>query len=191
MSYETICSSCGETIYLSQDDIEGGRVICSACGENNLIFSMDCPTCGEHFIYNGSEVFCGTVDCHSCGSECQPDFDDLRQLLLPLDLDEDEECGDDEVHFVDEDVKDEDIVGLRNGLLPNDLMQSFADEFVELAMKGYAHEDRSMDLFTILLIVKLKSTLPKDQCYQYLLKSLYDYYEKIKMKRLKFAIAML
>ena len=184
MLYETICSSCGETIYICQDEIDDGNVICAACGENNQIFSMDCPICGEHFIYNGSEVFCGTVDCHSCGSECQPDFDDLRQLLLPLDLDDDEEhideeeCIEDKVYLEDETDEDEEVVGLRCHSLPNDMMQSFADEFVELAMKGYAYEDRSMDLFTILLIVKQKSVIPKEQCYQYLLKSLYDYYAK-------------
>lgn len=181
--YVTICSSCGKTIRLCQSDLDDGNVICSACGEINQIFPMDCPTCGEHFIYNGSEVFFGTVDCPSCGSDCHPDFEDLQSLLLPIDLDEDEDStyvGDYTEYATlseDEEVdENEDVADLRHHLLPNDLMKSFADENIELAMDGYADEDRSMDLFTILMMGKIKSTLPEDQCYQYLLKSLYDYY---------------
>ena len=184
VSCETICSSCGEKICIDQYNLDAGNVICSACGEINLIFSMDCPICGEHFTYNGSEVLFGKVDCHSCGSECQPDFDDLLRLLSPIDIDDDEEkiddddYTDDEMLSEDEVVNEEEVVDLHHRLISNDLIQSFADEYIELAMKGYVHEDRSMDLFTILLIGKINSTLPKDQCYQYLLKSLYDYYAK-------------
>lgn len=198
LSYETICSSCGETIYIDQYDLNDGAVICPDCGETNQIFSMDCPTCGEHFIYNGSEVFCGIVDCHSCGSECQTDFEVLRSLLGTIDLDDDEEytddeeCTDDEeytdsvVHSEDEEVDEDEVVsGLRYSLLPDNLLQSFADENIELAMDGYADEDRSMDLFTILVMGKIKSSLPKDKCYKYLLKSLYDYYTKRKDEKIE------
>ena len=131
--------------------------------------------------------------------EIEENTDDLRpldldddsysvlDLDLDLDLDDDsdgEKCIEDKECIKSEGVEEKvsseykDDADLRYRLIPNDLLQSFADEYIELAMNGYSSEDRSMDLFSILLIVKIKSTLPKDQCYQYLLKSLYNYYTK-------------
>ena len=185
VSYEIICGHCGKIISLDQTALDDGNVICSYCGENNLILKMDCPNCGKCFIYSDSEVLCGKVDCHSCGSECQIDMDDLRLLLPPIDLDEEEERIEVEKNLEDR-VEDEyevingekDFIDMDHRGIPDNLLQSFANEYIELAMKGWAYEDRSMDLFTIMLIVKLNSTLPTDQCYQYLLKSLYNYYIK-------------
>lgn len=120
-SQEILCPSCGETVFFNDEDLVEGSVVCPACGEEIPALSMDCPSCGENFTYSGKDVEFGEVSCPVCGERCHPDFDDLRSLLTPLDLDdEDEANADDEDFEEDEEAEVDSLDDESNKSVGND-----------------------------------------------------------------------
>lgn len=128
---EIICPSCGEMVTFDEDSINEGIVVCTACGEEIPALSMDCPSCGESFTYSGKDVEFGEVVCPSCGERCHPDIDDLRSLLPPLDLDDDDETNEEDEEIIEdeEQVEDTDCLDGENEYASKDEDFSIDDLF--------------------------------------------------------------
>lgn len=86
-SYEVECPNCGETVYVSEADLEEKEAFCSRCGksfgieleegdgEEAMQYEITCPRCGASNVLNEDELTDGEARCASCGAPLIADVD--------------------------------------------------------------------------------------------------------------------
>ena len=81
--YEVACPNCGETVYVSEDDLDAGEANCAHCGvtfevaleggeddqeaDGPVQYEVTCPACGNTAVFEEDELLDGAPKCPSCG----------------------------------------------------------------------------------------------------------------------------
>ena len=81
--YEVACPNCGETVYVSEDDLDAGEANCAHCGvtfevalegedEENaedgpVQYEVTCPACGTTSVFEEDELLGDAPKCPNCG----------------------------------------------------------------------------------------------------------------------------
>ena len=80
--YEVACPNCGETVYVSEDDLDAGEANCAHCGvtfevalegdeeeaeDGPVQYEVTCPDCGNTAVFEEDELLDGAHKCPSCG----------------------------------------------------------------------------------------------------------------------------
>ena len=80
--YEVACPACGETVYVSEDDLDAGEANCAHCGvtfevalegeedeakDAPVQYEVTCPACGKTAVFEEDELLDGAPKCPNCG----------------------------------------------------------------------------------------------------------------------------
>ena len=81
--YEVACPNCGETVYVSEDDLDAGEANCAHCGvtfevalegdgeddaeDGPVQYEVTCPDCGTTAVFEEEELLEGEPKCPNCG----------------------------------------------------------------------------------------------------------------------------
>ena len=80
--YEVACPNCGETVYVSEDDLDAGEANCAHCGvtfevaledeedeakDAPVQYEVTCPACGNTAVFEEDELLDGAPKCPNCG----------------------------------------------------------------------------------------------------------------------------
>ena len=81
--YEVACPNCGETVYVSEDDLDAGEAICPSCkvafevaladdeepeeDDGPVQYEVTCPACGNTAVFEEDELLDGAPKCPNCG----------------------------------------------------------------------------------------------------------------------------
>ena len=81
--YEVACPNCGETVYVSEDDLDAGEANCAHCGvtfevalegddeqeedDGPVQYEVTCPACGTASVFDEEELLDGAPKCPNCG----------------------------------------------------------------------------------------------------------------------------
>ena len=81
--YEVACPNCGETVYVSEDDLDAGEANCAHCGvtfevalegdeeepdeDAPVQYEVTCPDCGTTAVFEEEELLEGEPKCPNCG----------------------------------------------------------------------------------------------------------------------------
>ena len=80
--YEVACPACGETVYVSEDDLDAGEANCAHCGvtfevalegdedeakDAPVQYEVTCPACGNTAVFEEDELLDGAPKCPNCG----------------------------------------------------------------------------------------------------------------------------
>ena len=81
--YEVACPNCGETVYVSEDDLDAGEANCAHCGvtfevalegdgeddaeDGPVQYAVTCPECGTTSVFEEDELLDGAPKCPNCG----------------------------------------------------------------------------------------------------------------------------
>ena len=80
--YEVACPNCGETVYVSEDDLDAGEANCTHCGvtfevalegeeeeteDGAVQYEVTCPDCGTTAVFEEDELLNGEPKCPNCG----------------------------------------------------------------------------------------------------------------------------
>ena len=81
--YEVACPNCGETVYVSEDDLDAGEANCAHCGvtfevvlegddeeaaeDGPVQYEVTCPDCGTTSVFGEDELLDGAPKCPNCG----------------------------------------------------------------------------------------------------------------------------
>lgn len=85
--YEVACPACGETVYVSEDDLDAGEAICPSCkvafevaladdeeaeeddeeGDGPVQYEVTCPACGATAVFEEGDLLDGEPTCPNCG----------------------------------------------------------------------------------------------------------------------------
>ena len=80
--YEVACPNCGETVYVSEDDLDAGEANCAHCGvtfevalededeeqeEGPVKYEVTCPACGQTTVFEEDDLLDGAPKCPGCG----------------------------------------------------------------------------------------------------------------------------
>ena len=81
--YEIECPNCGETVYVSEDDLDAGEANCAHCGvtfevalegdgeddaeDGPVQYEVTCPECGTTSVFEEDELLDGAPKCPNCG----------------------------------------------------------------------------------------------------------------------------
>ena len=81
--YEVACPNCGETVYVSEDDLDAGEANCAHCGvtfevalegdgeedaeDGPVQYEVTCPACGATSVVDEEALLAGDPVCPSCG----------------------------------------------------------------------------------------------------------------------------
>ena len=81
--YEVACPNCGETVYVSEDDLDAGEANCAHCGvtfevalegddeeaaeDDPVQYEVTCPDCGTTSVFEEDELLDGAPKCPNCG----------------------------------------------------------------------------------------------------------------------------
>ena len=80
--YEVACPACGETVYVSEDDLDAGAANCAHCGvtfevalegeedeakDAPVQYEVTCPACGKTAVFEEDELLDGAPKCPNCG----------------------------------------------------------------------------------------------------------------------------
>ena len=81
--YEVACPNCGETVYVSEDDLDAGEANCVHCGvtfevalegdeeepdeDAPVQYEVTCPDCGTTAVFEEEELLEGEPKCPNCG----------------------------------------------------------------------------------------------------------------------------
>ena len=81
--YEVACPNCGETVYVSEDDLDAGEANCAHCGvtfevalegdeeepdeDAPVQYEVTCPDCGTTTVFEEEELLEGEPKCPNCG----------------------------------------------------------------------------------------------------------------------------
>ena len=81
--YEVACPNCGETVYVSEDDLDAGEANCAHCGvtfevalegdeeepdeDAPVQYEVTCPDCGTTAVFEEEELLDGEPKCPNCG----------------------------------------------------------------------------------------------------------------------------
>ena len=77
------CPNCGETVYVSEDDLDAGEANCAHCGvtfevalegdeeepdeDAPVQYEVTCPACGTTAVFEEEELLEGEPKCPNCG----------------------------------------------------------------------------------------------------------------------------
>ena len=77
------CPNCGETVYVSEDDLDAGEANCAHCGvtfevalegdgeedaeDGPVQYEVTCPDCGTTAVFEEDELLDGAPKCPNCG----------------------------------------------------------------------------------------------------------------------------
>ena len=91
--YEVACPNCGETVYVSEDDLDAGEANCAHCGvtfevalegdgeedaeDGPVQYEVTCPDCGTTAVFEEDELLDGAPKCPNCGKPL--DFEVTKQ----------------------------------------------------------------------------------------------------------------
>ena len=80
---EVACPNCGETVYVSEDDLDAGEANCAHCGvtfevaleggdeqeedDGPVQYEVTCPACGTAAVFDEEELLDGAPKCPHCG----------------------------------------------------------------------------------------------------------------------------
>ena len=81
--YEVACPACGETVYVSEDDLDAGEAICPSCkvafevaladdeeaeeDDGPVQYEVTCPACGQTTVFEEDDLLDGAPKCPGCG----------------------------------------------------------------------------------------------------------------------------
>ena len=80
--YEVACPNCGETVYVSEDDLDAGEANCAHCGvtfevalegdedeakDAPVQYEVTCPACGQTTVFEEDDLLDGAPKCPGCG----------------------------------------------------------------------------------------------------------------------------
>ena len=80
--YEVACPACGETVYVSEDDLDAGEANCAHCGvtfevalegdedeakDAPVQYEVTCPACGATAVFEEGDLLDGEPTCPNCG----------------------------------------------------------------------------------------------------------------------------
>ena len=84
--YEVACPNCGETVYVSEDDLDAGEAICPSCkvafevaladdeddeaaeeDDSPVQYEVTCPNCGTTSVVEEDALLDGEPTCPNCG----------------------------------------------------------------------------------------------------------------------------
>ena len=81
--YEVACPNCGETVYVSEEDLDAGEANCAHCGvtfevalegdeeepdeDAPVQYEVTCPDCGTTAVFEEEELLEGEPKCPNCG----------------------------------------------------------------------------------------------------------------------------
>ena len=81
--YEVACPNCGETVYVSEDDLDAREANCAHCGvtfevalegddeeaaeDGPVQYEVTCPDCGTTSVFEEDELLDGAPKCPNCG----------------------------------------------------------------------------------------------------------------------------
>ena len=81
--YEVACPNCGETVYVSEDDLDAGEANCAHCGvtfevalegdgeedaeDGPVQYEVTCPACGQTTVFEEDDLLDGAPKCPGCG----------------------------------------------------------------------------------------------------------------------------
>ena len=80
--YEVACPNCGETVYVSEDDLDAGEANCAHCGvtfevaleggeedaeDGPVQYEVTCPACGNTAVFEEGERLDGAPKCPNGG----------------------------------------------------------------------------------------------------------------------------
>lgn len=85
--YEVACPACGETVYVSEDDLDAGEAICPSCkvafevaladdeeaeedaeeDDGPVQYEVTCPACGATAVFEEGDLLDGEPTCPNCG----------------------------------------------------------------------------------------------------------------------------
>ena len=84
--YEVACPACGETVYVSEDDLDAGEAICPSCkvafevaladdeddeaaeeDDSPVQYEVTCPNCGTTSVVEEDALLDGEPTCPNCG----------------------------------------------------------------------------------------------------------------------------
>ena len=85
--YEVACPACGETVYVSEDDLDAGEAICPSCkvafevaladdeeaeeeaeeDDGPVQYEVTCPACGAPAVFEEGDLLDGEPTCPNCG----------------------------------------------------------------------------------------------------------------------------
>ena len=81
--YEVACPNCGETVYVSEDELDAGEANCAPCGvtfdvalegddeeaaeDGPVQYEVTCPDCGTTSVFEEDELLDGAPKCPNCG----------------------------------------------------------------------------------------------------------------------------
>ena len=85
--YEVACPACGETVYVSEDDLDAGEAICPRCkvafevaladdeeaeedaeeDDGPVQYEVTCPACGQTTVFEEDDLLDGAPKCPGCG----------------------------------------------------------------------------------------------------------------------------
>ena len=85
--YEVVCPACGETVYVSEDDLDAGEAICPSCkvafevaladdekadeeaeeDDGPVQYEVTCPACGATAVFEEGDLLDGEPPCPNCG----------------------------------------------------------------------------------------------------------------------------
>mgnify|MGYP000550490573 CR=1 FL=1 len=87
--YEVACPNCGETVYVSEDDLDAGEANCAHCGvtfevalegddeeaaeDGPVQYEVTCPDCGTTSVFEEDELLDGAPKCRSSYNASQKD----------------------------------------------------------------------------------------------------------------------
>ena len=75
-------AACGETVYVSEDDLDAGEANCAHCGvtfevalegeedeakDAPVQYEVTCPACGSTAVFEEDELLDGAPKCPNCG----------------------------------------------------------------------------------------------------------------------------
>ncbi len=95
--YEVDCPNCGETVYVTEEDLDAGEAFCTNCGctfevaledaedaeddtpdaddaEQEARYEVTCPNCGAVTILDEEELMSGEARCSGCGKPLEIDL---------------------------------------------------------------------------------------------------------------------
>ena len=97
--YEVECPGCGETVYVTEEDLDAGEAFCTSCGctfevalddseepadqpeeadipQDDAAYEVTCPSCGAVTILDEEALLSGKAQCAGCGKPLEIDLPD-------------------------------------------------------------------------------------------------------------------
>ena len=98
--YEVECPNCGETVYVTEEDLDAGEAFCTNCGctfevalddseegeepedeeeqPEDASYEVTCPLCGTVTVLDEDTLLSGNAHCSGCGKPLEIDLPERR-----------------------------------------------------------------------------------------------------------------